>query len=78
MIHGSWLVCCRRSVGVEHFALAKKAILENYPDFLNAEIEIVKRDHECIFYPKFHCELNSQIIVTAILSPPIVQNHRTA
>ena len=36
--------------------------LENLPDFLSEksqlEIEIVKRGHECIFYPKFHCELN--------------------
>ena len=37
-------------------------IPENQPDFLNEksqlEIEIVKRGHECIFYSKFHCELN--------------------
>jgi transposase len=37
-------------------------ILENQPDFLNEksllEIEITARGHECIFYPKFHCELN--------------------
>ena len=33
-------------------------ILENQPDFLHEisqlEIEITKRGHECIFYPKFH------------------------
>lgn len=37
-------------------------ILENEDDFKNEksllEIEIVKRGHEVIFYPKFHCELN--------------------
>jgi transposase len=37
-------------------------IMENQPDFLAEksllEIEITNRGHECIFYPKFHCELN--------------------
>ena len=36
--------------------------MENQPDFQNEksrlEIEIVQRGHECLFYPKFHCELN--------------------
>ncbi|KAF8243258.1 hypothetical protein K440DRAFT_530788, partial [Wilcoxina mikolae CBS 423.85] len=37
-------------------------IMESQPDFLAEksllEIEITKRGHECLFYPKFHCELN--------------------
>ena len=37
-------------------------ILENQSDFLHEksqlQIEIRKRGDECIFYPKFHCELN--------------------
>ena len=40
----------------------KKRKCATHLDFLNEksqlEIEIVKRGHECIFYPKFHCELN--------------------
>jgi len=37
-------------------------ILESQPDFLAEksllELEITRRGHECLFYPKFHCELN--------------------
>ena len=35
--------------------------LENQPDFLHekSQVEIeTKRGHGCIFYPKFHCDLN--------------------
>ena len=37
-------------------------IMEGQEDFIKErsllEIEITARGHECIFYPKFHCELN--------------------
>ena len=37
-------------------------VMEDEDDFANGrsllEIEITARGHECIFYPKFHCELN--------------------
>jgi hypothetical protein len=37
-------------------------VLESQPDFLAEksllEIEITRCGHECLFYPKFHCELN--------------------
>jgi hypothetical protein len=37
-------------------------VLESQPNFLAKksllEIEITRRGHECLFYPKFHCELN--------------------
>ena len=37
-------------------------VMEDEDDFVNErsllEIEITARGHECIFYPKFHCELN--------------------
>jgi hypothetical protein len=39
--------------------------MESQPDFLAEksllDIEITKRGHECLFYPKFHCELNYYI-----------------
>ncbi|KAI5811939.1 hypothetical protein BZA77DRAFT_360145 [Pyronema omphalodes] len=44
-----------------HFCCAFR-IMESQPDFVQEksliEIQIVKRGHECLFYPKFHCELN--------------------